>query len=98
MDEVNDLPAGWEKRVCSLGVFGLVDALFVDPMDVVLSKMFSAGERTATTCARSSDSSKRRKLAERLRDTCEGLLKAPDLRENRGGIGTSCSATPCPPD
>lgn len=44
------LPAGWEQRVRSLGVFGRIEVDAVDSYDILLGKLFSTGRRIVTIC------------------------------------------------
>ena len=39
------LPAGWNDRVKSLGRFGNFDVFLVDPLDILVGKLFSAREK-----------------------------------------------------
>lgn len=39
------LPSGWQRRVRSLGVFGSITAFRVDPIDVLVCKLFSRREK-----------------------------------------------------
>jgi hypothetical protein len=76
------LPQGWETRIRSLGVFGQLEAYLVDPIDVILSKMFSAREKDRDDLRAVVDQFDKAKLIDRLNDTCRPLLDEPDLRDN----------------
>jgi hypothetical protein len=39
------LPAGWERRVQSFGMFGQLSVSLVDPVDIVVGKLFSRREK-----------------------------------------------------
>src|SRR5688572_25094993 len=76
------LPSGWEKRIRSLGAFGQIDVFVLDPMDVLLNKMFSQREKDRDDLRAVVGQFEKQRLIERLRDTCQGFLNEAGLREN----------------
>lgn len=74
------LPAGWSGRVHSLGAFGKLYVYLVDVYDVVLSKLFSAREKDRDDLRVLLPLLERETLLRRLRDTCQDMFAAPDLR------------------
>jgi hypothetical protein len=76
------LPSGWENRLHTLGSFGALQVALVDPLDVFLSKLFSARDKDLADLRQLLPSFDRQILARHLRDNCVGLLNEPSLRHN----------------
>jgi hypothetical protein len=67
------LPSGWEQRVSSLGVFGKLDVHLVDPVDIFLSKLFSAREKDLDDLRLLTPALDRSLVETRLRNHCAAL-------------------------
>jgi hypothetical protein len=76
------LPAGWEKRVRSLGTFGKLDVHLVDPIDIFLSKLFSARDKDLDDLRALAPVLDRSAVVARRINDCASLLGEPSLRAN----------------
>jgi hypothetical protein len=75
------LPDGWDARVRSVGVFGVLAVQAVDRYDVVLSKLFSNRTKDRDDLRTVRPKLDRPTLDSRLRETCTSLLADERLRK-----------------
>ncbi len=85
------LPAGWERRLKSLGQFGELDVLLVDEYDIMLGKLFSKREKDRDDLRVLAGQLEKRTLAARLPEAGQTLLSEPALQKTRQTTGTSFS-------
>ncbi len=76
------LPSGWEQRLRSFGRFGKIDVSLVDPMDVLLSKLFSARPKDRDDLRQLLPQADKTALVDRLKSYCGGLLGEAKLHKN----------------
>jgi hypothetical protein len=75
------LPKGWQQRLHSQGNFGRLNVYLVDPLDVFLSKLFSAREKDRDDLRILIRQFDKDTIIRRMRDTCGDLIVAAGLRE-----------------
>jgi hypothetical protein len=76
------LPAGWEKRLRSLGRFEKLDVFLVDPCDVLLSKLFSPRDKDLDDLRAAMRAIDKAELATRLQQSGGPFLAEPRLAEH----------------
>jgi hypothetical protein len=75
------LPQGWPQRLHSQEPFGQLHVSLVDAYDVFLSKLFSARIKDRDDLRMLAPQLDKGTIIRRLRDTTQGLLATPGLRE-----------------
>ncbi len=78
-------PAGWQDRAHSYALFGRLSVYLVDVYDVFLSKLFSARIKDLGDLRILVPQIEKEILVDRFRNTCEGFLVAPRLKELASG-------------
>ncbi|HSU69407.1 MAG TPA: DUF6036 family nucleotidyltransferase [Tepidisphaeraceae bacterium] len=73
------LPTGWESRIHSMGPFGALDVFVIDPVDVLLGKLFSSREKDRDDLRALLPRTDRELLSRRLRQTCGALMAQAEL-------------------
>jgi hypothetical protein len=77
----HSLPQGWQQRLHSQEPFGQLHVSLVDAYDVFLSKLFSARIKDCDDLRMLAPQLDKGTIVRRLRDTTQGLLATPGLRE-----------------
>lgn len=75
------LPMGWQQRAHSVGRFGNLDVSLLDVHDVALSKLFSIRAKDISDLVVVFPQLNRETLLQRLRENCQSMLAASDLRQ-----------------
>lgn len=75
------LPMGWQHRAHYLETFGNLQVYLLDVHDVFLSKLFSIRSKDKTDLHVLFPQLEKETLAQGLRDHCQSMLAAPDLRQ-----------------
>jgi len=75
------LPSGWENRLHSLGVFGPLQVVLVDTIDIFLSKLFSHRDKDIDDLRALKPQVDLQRLTDRLLDTAAALLAQPALKK-----------------
>lgn len=76
------LPAGWADRLTSLGQFGRLDVFLVDPLDIMVGKLFSARRKDLSDLRDIAPRFDKGQTVERVRSSATALLREPDLAQN----------------
>jgi hypothetical protein len=76
------LPAGWESRLKSLGQFGRLEVLVIDPCDIFVGKLFSARTKDRDDLRILAPQLDKRQIADRLRSSATALRREPALAQN----------------
>lgn len=75
------LPDGWRGRVHSFGVYGSLSVFLVDPLDVLVGKLFSHREKDLDDLRLLTSSFTKEQITDRLRTAGRTLLGEPRDRE-----------------
>ena len=75
------LPSGYAQRTRSLGTFGRVEVILVDPVDVLTGKVFSRRPKDLVDLRAAWQNVDRDALRERVRTATDGLRQTPNLLE-----------------
>ena len=78
-------PAGWQDRAHSYATFGRLSVFLVDVYDVFLSKLFSARIKDLGDLRILVPQIEKEILVQRFKNTCEGFLVIPRLKELASG-------------
>lgn len=76
------LPAGWASRLMSLGQFGRLEVLVIDPCDIFVGKLFSARTKDRDDLRVLAPQLDKEQIAQRLRSSAAALLREPGLAHN----------------
>jgi hypothetical protein len=76
------LPTGWQQRLHPQEPFGRLHVSLVDVYDVFLSKLFSARLKDRDDLRMLAPQLDKTIIADRVRNTAQGLLTAPGLRDH----------------
>jgi hypothetical protein len=74
------LPAGWERRITSLGPFGEIEIHLVDPHDVFLSKLFSNRTKDLDDLRLLAPQLDKGRVVRQLAETAQALRGEPHMR------------------
>jgi hypothetical protein len=90
------LPNGWEARVRSAGRFGRLQVLLIDPVDVLLSKLFSTREKDRDDLRLVAPQLDREELVRRYSTEGRTLVGEPWLRQAAATYGYIVFGEPLP--
>ena len=75
------LPIGWENRLHSVDVAGKLQVFTIDPLDVLVGKLFSVREKDRDDLRAALREIEKAKIVQRLRDSAAALLQDARLRD-----------------
>jgi hypothetical protein len=76
------LPAGWASRMKSMGQFGRLELLVIDPSDIFVGKLFSARTKDRDDLRMLAPQLDKRQITERVRSSATALRREPALAQN----------------
>jgi hypothetical protein len=76
------LPAGWNRRLWSVGTFGNLQVFSVDPYDIFVGKLFSARRKDRADLNALVSHLGKQKLTDRFRESTAALRAEPKLLES----------------
>jgi hypothetical protein len=76
------LPSNWERRVKSLGRFGMLDVFLVDVVDVFVGKLFSQRTKDLDDLRVLAPQLGRTAIEQRLRDSAGALMSNASLAQH----------------